>query len=215
MAITTGEATRSDFRTDVTPSLFMDNWGVDVIAEHADKVQRPIEAAVALAQLLASLRGGQPIDHESLDCNVLDGVLFVDGSNGESDHFFRIDLAPRYEMGSYAGPRVSATYKTGYIKLDENISGGTYDERWSTRRADVIWGRSSDMFTQDTARITNAITNLEAGLVTTRPETWPGVVADQTITSRMPGEAIYVGTLPLNDVAPEPRRPIHIPFLDD
>ena len=38
----TGEATRDNFSTDIQPSLFMDNWGVDVVAEHGAKVASEI-----------------------------------------------------------------------------------------------------------------------------------------------------------------------------
>lgn len=218
---------RNDFRTDVRPTLFRDNWGRDSVAEHPDKIERPIHAAVALAQLLTSIREGEPLDDQTLDCSVLKGVIFVDGSDGESDHFFSLQLDSRYTGGSFDGSCVSATFKTGLVRLapseygDPTKTYATYDERWSTRRADVISQRHGKSFDLDVERLDNATSQLsEHGQVTERPDTWPGVVDSEAYEASLSGlwiaeHTFYIGDAPLTHVAPEEARRVRIPFLDD
>lgn len=220
--------TQEDFRTDINPSLFMDNWGVDVIAEHGDKVKTPIDTAVALAQLMASIRSGEPVDTSTLDPEVLKGVAFVDGSDGEQDHFFSIGLEPVFEGGSYGGQRVAAKFMSGYVRLEPSKGSDEtyahYDERWSTLRGDVISGRRSALFEEDLRRMNNVLSVLEGAsesdLATERPASWPNQPSSirpshATLTGLSIAEnPIYVGEAPLADAGTEKDRKVHIPALD-
>ncbi len=224
---------RNDFRTDTQPSLFIDNWGLDVVATHGDKINRQIDAAVELAQVLSSIRTGEPLQPDELDTAVLNGAVFFDGSGKTEDHFFFIEMRPRFQGGSYREPRVSVTFNTGFQR--HNSSGdadpsdptdGSYDMPWSTLRGDIIAARPASRFEQDLARIiraTQVLQELDGGaLPTERPETWPGVIRNQEAyqagaDQRFVGpdvQIIYVGSEPLHDVGPEPARKIHIPTLD-
>jgi hypothetical protein len=217
--------TLGDFSTDATPSLFIDNWGRDVVAEHGDRLKAPIDAAVALAQLMSSIRSGEPIDRQTLDPEVLSGVAFVDGSDGKYDHFFSIGLRPLSRGGSYDGPRVAAKFMSGYAKLEPSEGElAHYDERWSTLRGDVLPGRDPQLFDEDLRRISNALSVLEgateADLSAMRPDSWPNQPSDtepnrDILTALSVAETpVYVGENPLEGVFTESDRKIHIPALD-
>jgi hypothetical protein len=210
----------------------MDNWGVDVVAEHGAKVARQIDAAVGLAQLLSSIRNDEPFNSQKLDTDILKNVAFFDGSDGQTDHFFSLELRPLFRGGSYQDDRVSASFNTGFLRLEpspytanpDEATFGSYDMRWSTLRGDVVAGRPVNRFEQDLRRIINATEALQGltqeTVTTERPETWPSNIPNLTAykagIKRMCSEqAIYIGKSPSTDLAPEPGREISIPFLDD
>ena len=234
MSAPSGEAIRNDFQTEVDPTLFIDNWGRDVVTQYPEKVKRPVETAVALAQLMAAIREGTAVDADSLDCSALDGVLFFDASGMGEDHFFSVDLKPRFTGGSHEGPRVAAGYTTGSVRLApyrtlNDPAHVTEEQRWTTLRGDVIAERARFRFEADAYRLDNALAVLEGAsqddLVTARPETWPSTVPDPKayeagIRRSAPAagaarQPVYLGDLPVwHDVVDEPPRRIHIPFLD-
>ncbi len=228
--ISPGETVRNDFRTDVDPTLFIDNWGTDVVNSFPDKVTKPIDTIVALAQLMTSIQTGEQVDGASLDTTALDGFAFFDGSDGESDHFFNISSWANILGGSYPGTRVSAELTTGQVNLEASTytttpsAYSTYDTAWSTLRGDVIKSRASERFELDQRRLSRALLILEGltvdNLPTARPFTWQDTPSNQTAydnaiqrLSRVK-QPIYLGAAPLNGVGVEPKRKIHIPFLD-
>ncbi len=226
MSNISSEANRKDFGTDTEPTLFIDNWGMDVVTKYAEKTKRQIEAAVALAQLMSSIRNSTAVDPNTLDTSTLKGIAFFDGSDEQDDHFFAVDLDPRYTQGSYRGPRVSVTFDKGFVRRESTWEDGTvyaaYDEKWSTRRGDVISGRPIYFFDQDLDRLNNAISTLDGvpidRLPTSRPETWPNPPSNNDAyqagirSLRIVRESVYLGSTPIN-LAHEPFRQVRIPFL--
>ncbi|HEY4964702.1 MAG TPA: hypothetical protein VIH90_08500 [Candidatus Saccharimonadales bacterium] len=228
---TVGETARENFRTDVQPSLFIDNWGVDTVVEHGSKISKQIDAAVALAQLLSSIHSGDPLNTQDLNVDAINGLVVFDGSDGNEDHFFSLKLRSIFRGGSYQGDRVSASFDTGSLNLSPasyvtnpdapTFSG--YDMRWSTLRGDVVAKRPASRFEQDLHRIVNATEALQGltheSMPTERPSTCPGTPSPAAYLAGLNkmffDRAIFIGETPLIDVAPEPTRAIHIPFLDN
>lgn len=221
--------TREDFRTDVDPSLFIDNWGEDVVARYGNRINAQIEAAVALAQLISSIRSEEPVNIDALDADILNGIAFVDGNDGQKDHFFSLELESIFRGGSYEGNRVGARLMTGYVRLEPYNGGNStyahYDERWSTKRGDAMGDRDPRLFDEDLRRINNVLSVLEGAseedLNIERPESWPEQPFDikpsqTTLTGlNIAKNPIYVGKYPLENVDTEPDRIVHIPFLDN
>lgn len=222
----TPEQTFYDFGLDDSPSLFIDNWGIDVVATQADKLKQPIASAVKLAQLVTAIQTGQAIQPDRLDIEHINSVTFVDGSDGNSDHYFFFRLQRMFVGGSYMSPRVGLALLAGYSRLDGSYS--TYDGIWDTLHESGIARRSRYSFKNDLDRFNNALSQLQGmavnELITSRPGEWPGEPDDparhQAELSRISAEytdgkrqPIFVGKVPLV-LIPESRSPVYIPRLD-
>ncbi len=218
--------TLSDFSTQARPSLFIDNWGVDTASQHPDKVERPINRAIELAQLLTSVQSGQEIRPNELEIGYLNGMTIVDGSDGAHDFFFFVRLDPIFSQGSYSGPRVSFTLLEGSISAENSYL--TYEPAWSTLRSHTFEQREPEAFLRDLMRFNNVIRNLEKitvnELVTVRPPNWPGEPNEPSAynerLTKLPKthsegqrQAIFVGNEPIG-MTHKPRRQQYIHRLD-